>query len=383
MGSVSTLERERRKRDRARFIRRLFVVVSFALVMTVAVFISQGGALRVAGGNILDAFMSFFAGDSMPVNLPIERPEWSSPVAGRIAVADNSTLSVYTKSGRLVGSNSLGFQQPAFISKSARILSYDLGGSRFSLFFWGDHILSQDTGASIYCADLSPKGRIAIGGAAPNALSGVKVYDEDGSELFGWTSTEQMVSSVALAYDGTQVAFTGISTEKGEVYSSLNLYKIDKEEPQLRTTLPGEMVVNLEIGYSGIYAFSDKGISLIDSKGERKAVYNYGAAPVAFAVSDDGLIGIITGDLRDSDALTVTLLSGSLKELDSWSIAGEVQQISFFGSLLYIVSDEQYITFEESKEPSFTRIPEGIMAVPGDELYYISSTQIKKSVSSN
>ena len=378
MGTVAELEKVRKKRSRALFFRRLAVLCIIGLIVLGAFYITQGGAVKVVFGQVADGMMAFLAGDSMPVTLSSNRPQWMSDVSGRIALADNDSLTIYTRSGRQIESHALGYQNPAFRASGPRVLAYDVGGSRFDLFFWDDRRVSMDTGETIYCADLAPSGLMVIGGSESTALSGVRVYAEDKQETFRWKSSELMVSAVALSQSGGRVAFSGISTVGGEVYSSVSIYRIDRKEPVAQVRLPGEVVLALGYGANGVLALSNQRVTLIGENGQVKTSYTFTSSPVAFALSDQGQVGLVLGDYDDSHTLTVTLLGSDLRVQGSWDVAGQVNHLGYGSDGFYVVSGEQYTLYSSHKEPVTVRVPEGILALPGRTIYYATPTQLKK-----
>ncbi len=379
MARVDELEKARKKRARKRLMRRLMALLMTLILAFGILYALQGGLLRVAAGRVADGMMVFLAGETLPVTLSIGRPVWAADLSGRIALSDGALLNLYTRAGRQLSSHVLGYQNPAFWASGQRVLTCDMGGPRFDLYFWGDRLFSKDLGGAIYCADLGPNGHVAIGGRSDTAQSGVWVYGETGQLYFRWNSSELVVSAVALGGGGNKLAFAGISTEGGEVYSAINLYNIDKEDPTARTTLPGEAVAALGYTPQGVVVISDHRVTLLDEKGDTKAVYDYTDSPVAYALSDRGEVALVTGDYIDRHSLKLTLLDSHLALVGSWEIQSEVSQVGFAGHRPFVVADERLMCFEPGQEVEITRLPEGILALPGSgEVYYITPTHLRK-----
>lgn len=382
MAQTDELKKARKKRNKRRFARRVAAMLLALIIILAAVYTLRGGALRVVSARVADGLMAFLAGETLPAPLNMNRPVWAADLSGRIAISDGTTLAIYSKAGRQLSTRVLGYQSPAFFSSGGRVLSCDIGANRFELYFWGDRLFSAESEGAIYCAALGPNGNVAIGGRSESAQSGVWVYNEEGRPYFRWSSSELMVSAVALGGGGEKLAFAGISTEGGEVYSAINLYNIDKEDPTARVTLPGEAAAAISYCSDGVVVISDHRVSLIDEKGKIKAVYNYTEPAVAFSISQKGEVALLTGNFSESGSQRLTLLRADLKSSESWQLDSEAEQLIFSGSHPFVVAGEQLWRFSPGEPPKATRLPDGVLALPGSEVYFLTPTHLRKVAAS-
>ncbi len=211
-----------------------------------------------------------------------------------LAVAGNTSVTVFTSTGRQTISKNVQYQNPVAVGTGKYLLVYELDGTRYSLYNSYTQIHSGKTTAPIRSASMSDCGMYAIVTEEQQYPSVVELYSSD-FELLNQYRYNSYVTDVAIDQRGRYLSVLTNQAENGAFASYLKVYEPKKD------TLFSECALSDGLGLR--CGFTDSGLvsvlcgngvyyASVDGKLIAEASFN-GQSLTAFDMTGDGCVAVL------------------------------------------------------------------------------------------
>lgn len=146
-------------------------------------------------------------------------------VQDRFAVATQEALFLYGEDGTCILQREYYCAHPALLSRGDYLLYYDIGGTQIALFDQNGSLLyEKELTAALYDCDLTKDGLVCLL-QRDDTQSRFCVLDQEGGIL--WQSADTFsYTACALNADGSALALTALTLEKGEAVSLVKLFSL-------------------------------------------------------------------------------------------------------------------------------------------------------------
>ncbi len=209
-----------------------------------------------------------------------------------LAVAGNTSVTIFTATGRQTLSKNVQYQNPVAVGTGKYLLVYELDGTSYSLYNSYTQIHSGKTDSPIRCATMSACGMYAIVTESEQYASVVRLYSRN-FELMNQYRYNGYVTDVAINEKGSYLSVLISRAENGSFVTSLNVYEPKKDtvysqceignglgvrcgftDSDVVTVLSGDGVYSVSVGGKLIseYHFDGKNIQAFDLSGDGCAI---------------------------------------------------------------------------------------------------------------
>lgn len=211
-----------------------------------------------------------------------------------LAVAGNTTVTVFTPSGRQTISKNVQYQNPVAVGTGKYLLVYELDGTRYSLYNSYTQIHSGKTTTPIRGATMSDCGMYAIVTEEPQYPSVVELYSSD-FELLNQYRYNSYVTDVAIDQRGHYLSVLTSQAENGAFASYLKVYEPKKDKLFSECKLSDSLGLRCGFTDSGkVSVLCGNGVyyASVDGKLITDVSFN-GQSLVAFDMTADGCVAVL------------------------------------------------------------------------------------------
>ncbi|MBE6627933.1 MAG: hypothetical protein E7629_03310 [Ruminococcaceae bacterium] len=284
---------------------------------------------------------SVFVPPSESITYPVSNEQSFTLYRKGLAVAGNSTVTVFSTTGRQTISQSISYQNPIAVGAGKYLLVYELGGLQYSLYSSYTQVFTGSCEYPITGAAVSDSGMYAIVSSSDTYTSVVSLYSDNFSLLNKYNKTGY-VMDVSINSRGSQLAILTILPENGAFSTELMLCRPGEGTSDAKKTLEGTVGWDCEFMASddAIAVLHESGVAYYSAKGEQLSTFSFlGKEPLAVDMSRDGVaLYLPSAEISKKNMLIVFDKSG--KMLYNEGISGEVRQIARSGNSLYWMSNE-------------------------------------------
>ncbi len=344
--SINDIESYRKKRRRKRWIKRIILFLILALVI--------GGAL-LAFSYFQDFDFSFGQdGDGENTGFPIALAGDQTVSLGRmgndLVLLSDTRIQVFTESGKQVMSSNHGYSNPVFKSTDRRLLVYDRGGGGFKLENSRGTVQEKTLTDNIVLGEISDEGNVAIVTQSDRYSSVLHVYDSALEELFVWYSEDQIVA-LDFKDGGRGCVAATISTQGGEMISSLTGLDFSSEEEEYSTDVKGVMALSVDIKASGqTQMIGDTMACSFGADGSLKNSYPYNKKLLQYANHfDKGAVLLLTDADTNVENTAVVLGSDGL-ESAAKQVESRILDMDCSGDRILLIAEETAYSYNLSLE---------------------------------
>ena len=147
-----------------------------------------------------------------------------------LAVAGNSSVTVFTATGRQTVTVSLTYRNPIAVGHGKYLLVYDLGGTEYSLYNSYAQIHTGRTEYPITFATVSDEGTYVLVSASDQATSVAELYNDNFQRINRFSSQNGYYSAVTIDEEGELVALLSSSTDTTAFSTTLTVCRIGASE---------------------------------------------------------------------------------------------------------------------------------------------------------
>ena len=257
----------------------------------------------------LQSAASFIPSDYQTVSYTYTEGEsYTLSYRGGVAHVGSGGIEVYSPDGERLLDVSDRMKSPRAVASHKYLLSYDFGGTSFTVTNAYAKLYSGEAPFPIYGAAVSDTGYFALITASDQYLSQVLIYDANFNlmQRFGRASA---TTAISLSDNGRYVAITGISSTEGKRQSVVDLYRVGIEAPAFQISLAGELSLALSFTDNRhIALLTDKALRVLDLDGEWKdEVLLEGARPIAYDFSEEGVLLCAQSDALNAESRVIVL----------------------------------------------------------------------------
>lgn len=291
---------------------------------------------------------------------------------GGLAVAGNTSVTVFSATGRQLLSATVQYQHPVAVGAGKYLLVYEMGGKQYSLYNSNLQLHTGSTDYPISGAAVSDSGMYALISSSEKSTSTVSLYNSR-FQLMNRYHKSGYVTDVAIDSAGKTVAILTATPSDGLLSTSLML------------AIPGEgeALANAELGSSvGLScAFTDSGqvallcrdgIFFVDREGKTTSGYSFeGKHPARFSLGRDGAAVVLKKNMVSAKNIVIVFDKNG-KIVYNESVSTETEQIDRIGNVLYGMTEEGILRIElDSGNTSFLpcqTADRALLAVAEDEV---------------
>ena len=207
-----------------------------------------------------------------------------------LAVAGNTSVTVFTAGGRQTISKNVQYQNPVAVGTGKYLLVYELDGTQYSLYNSYTQIHSGKTDMPIRCAAMSECGMYAIVTDSEQYASTVRLYSSD-FELLNQYRYNSYVTDVCIDEKGSYISMLLSKAENGSFSTMLNMYEPQKDTLFAQCTVGNGLGLRCSFTKSGsVGVLCTNGVYYVSVRGKLIAEHGFeGMELAAFDLSDDGL----------------------------------------------------------------------------------------------
>jgi len=252
-----------------------------------------------------------------------------------LAVAGNSSVTVFSATGRQIVSATVNYQNPVAVGSGKYLLVYELGGTEYSLYNSNVRIHSGESEYAISGAAVSDAGMYALVSASSTHTSVVSLYTSRFA-LLNKYNLNDYVMDIAIDAEGAHIGILCTSSENG-VFST-----------RLLTAQPGqgefrsEVIVSDDMGLSCAFTASGKiavlcsdGIRFFSDTGKEESVYDFdGLSPMLAELGTDGAVVTLKKNIV-SEKNIVIVFDKNGKMVYNENTVGYLEQISRTGGSVF------------------------------------------------
>jgi len=206
-----------------------------------------------------------------------------------LAVAGNTSVTIFTATGRQTVSRNVQYQNPVAVGTGKYLLVYELDGTSYSLYNSYTQIHSGKTDSPIRCATMSASGMYAIVTESDQYASVVKLYSRN-FELINQYRYNGYVTDVAINGKGSYLSVLMSRVENGALVTSLNVYEPKKDTVYSQCEIGKGLGVRCGFTDSGVVTvLTGDGVYSVSVGGKLMSEYHFGGKNIkAFDLSENG-----------------------------------------------------------------------------------------------
>ncbi len=254
-----------------------------------------------------------------------------------LAVAGNSSVTVFTSTGRQTISKSVQYQNPVAVGTGKYLLVYEQDGTRYSLYNSYTQIHSGKTASPIRCATMSDCGMYAIVTEEDQYPSVVELYSSD-FELLNRYRYQTYVTDVAVDARGNHFAVLTNAAENGSFTSYLKIYEPKKDILFSECKLSAGLGIQCGFTDSGnVSILCGNGVyyTSVDGKLITEVPFE-GQTLTAFDMTKDGCVAVLKPDGMTSEN-QVAVYDEDGERLYGGAVEPSVRSVALCGKNVYFV----------------------------------------------
>ena len=254
-----------------------------------------------------------------------------------LAVAGNTSVTVFTPSGRQVISQKLQYSNPMAVGSGKYLLVYEADGLQYSLYSSYAQVRTGKSRNPIRAAAVSESGAYLLLSASDEFPSEMELYD-DSFERIGYFTLSSYVTDVAINQKGTVFAFLTAEVSGGSYATSVHLYETGRSEPVAVTSLGDGLGLSCAFTDSGnLSVISSDGVRFLSPRGALTGEYRLGGMQIQSADQNGDGCALILKKNGISSKKDAIVFDKSGKMLYNDSITETADGIRLAGSTVFLL----------------------------------------------
>ena len=231
-----------------------------------------------------------------------------------LAVAGNTSVTIFTATGRQTVSELINYQNPVAVGSGKYLLVYEMGGTRYSLYNSYTQIHKGESDHSLLGATVSDNGMYALITSAEEYSSVVLLYNSHFS-LINRYNKIGFVMDVSIDANGKNVAILTSDTESGLFTTKLEIFTPGTPQAKVTTPLGNTLALKCSFTSSDRLAVlcTDRVLS-VDRSGKIGTAFSFDGKMIVDAeVNEDGIaVCLSSNDVSEKKQLIVFDKNGKL-----------------------------------------------------------------------
>lgn len=270
---------------------------------------------------------------------------------GRVAMAGNSSFSLYNSTGSRDLSVDEAMGTPRMATGDKYALAYDAGGTNYALYTSVARIKSGESDEIIEDGAVADDGTYALLTRSDSSKYLVTVYDSDFRTIVRYYK-DKYVTDIALSPDGGTLAVASAQVAASEVSGELSFTKVGSEEAQ-SISVSGSMPIGVRYTDDGTLVLMCDNALILYRGGEQIARIDFdGKIPGYYDVSTNRIaVCFSLNALGSENDLTLFDTEGNI--LYNIGISEKVDMIAGDGAYyLYALCEDRVIRYDTAADES-------------------------------
>lgn len=277
-----------------------------------------------------------------------------------LAVSGSSGFYLYSREGGTIFSEAHSYEDPRLALSGAYAVTYDLGGTSYSVYNSLGRISEGTTAYPIYMAAASDSGSYVILTRSAEYRTVAYIYDGKGKNTAQIFKDKYAVSA-GFSSGGTLLYITSIDERDGSLSGEISVYD-PREGSTVYTVDTGTSVVaDASFDGSTLTAVTSRSLLRVSPSGGMTAEYGYGSFVPSTWCFGDGYSVIAVTSEKVSGQSDIVVLGDTLGEEQSISVTGEVKRMCSSGDYVYALLSGSVLRLDvrsgETAEYSYTGSP--------------------------
>lgn len=260
-----------------------------------------------------------------------------------LAVAGDTSVTVFTPSGRQVISQKLQYASPTAVGSGKYLLVYEADGTQYSLYNSYAQVHAAKSRNPIRTAAVSESGAYLLLSASDEFPSEMELYD-DSFERIGYFTLSSYVTDVAINRKGTVFAFLATEVKDGRFRTSVRIYETGRSEPVAVTELGDGLGLSCEFTDSGnLSVISADGVRFLSSRGELLTEHRFDGFTIQSADQNGDGCAVILKKSGISSEKSAIVFDKSGKMLYNGTVTEASESIRLSGSAIFLLTADGVI----------------------------------------
>lgn len=381
--NITDLRQLRKERSRRRAWKRLGIFLGILLGAWLVV----SGVQGFFSGTYIEDINSFLAmylpGDGFPVEVTGSDVVSLQNAGGDLAVIGQNRVLYYNPNGRKVREIRHNLYNVDGTCYRSKTLLYDRGGNDLKVYSGEKELFSQNYAKSIYCAELSSSGSLAVATRSDTHTSQVTVYNDKFASIYEWYSAEGYVLDLCLPASGKVLAAATLEAQDGQLVSSVNLLDLTRKQETRRLDFTGEIIVDMAVsgGDQNLYVLTDKKFYEISlSAATVLNTYDFSAQGLWYYHFDEGIFTLVTGNYVEERSLNVVRLTPGFAEPRYAACTDHFVDVRSDSGHTYVLTDNELHVYDAQMQPEavYDTPDASSLELIGDDVYYLTGSSLEK-----
>lgn len=316
--------------------------------------------------------------DNFPLVVNTDSTVNTAVIGDNILILTTDNFSVYSKSGKLVYSQPHSFSSPAISINGNKGVVFDRGYKSYMLINEKKVVYTGEAPNALICAEYGKNGNYALGTLGEDSTSKLTVYSATNKLSFQWNCAYEYITSIALAPNGKFAGVAVVGAENGEVFTNVEYFGFDYNEPLNSQTISGVTAFDLKFTtVNTLTLFSDTGVFKISKKDESfETVKEYYSSEFnSFECSENGKYVIALAKYGSANDFLISVYSSNGKEKASVEVDEKIKSVSMSDKYIFALAENTIIVYNlNGSEVSTINIKGDAKSIlPTDKYIFINS----------
>lgn len=280
---------------------------------------------------------------------------YENDATSRFAALDGSLVTVAANQIRVLNErsevlyqNGVQFLHPELISGGGVAAAYDIGGTTLYVLDSKGLRWQQETEGELISVTVNPHGYVTAVYNRSGAKAAVTVWDDKGTPVFTFLSSQRFVMTAALGRDDRTLAAVTMGQEDGGFQSFLVLYRTNSEKEVSTTAIGGGVTYDLMTMQGAFCAVTEQGLHLLDENGKQQMTYSYGGQYLRrCVVGDSDWAALLLSRYKSGGYASIITVDADGNELGGREIDGEVLDMSSAGRYVAVLFSDRLTIYDK------------------------------------
>lgn len=385
MAKITHIDEARRKTQKKRagnkiLMRACIIIVVCAAV--IGVIYSKDLFTGISFSDIMqEAFGTVGKTGSYPASLMGAAASEIYSFNGSAAVLTDTNVQIFSRAGRRSANVQHNLESPVLNVYGNKMLLMGASGKTIKVLNKGGVTETKEFENTVYLAELSPKGLLAVAGAEKRHAAGINVYNEKDEVVFTWLSSENQVMALRFSPDSSKLAVVTAGAKNGAAFSTLKIFSIKNKEELCSVDFENEIFPVVKYTNSGVLLIGTSKAVLADENGEIVNKLSYNGKPISHFSLGDGENLLVLGSFKQDRRMTLVNINDRCEEIFSKDFEENIRDVYTDDNEVTVLCDNMIYIYDkqggqkaslESDENAF-----GIIKM-GDGIYLLKPHEVAK-----
>lgn len=290
-------------------------------------------------------------GEGFPVHLPGSASYEFMPLGDCFTLLTDTYFYTYSGTGKQIFALQHGYVSPVAKANSKRVLIFDKGAHKFSMYNKTSEIYTQSIEEeNIVSAFISDSEKVCVVTYGGNYANTIYIYNGNGQWQYTHRFVDENVMQVAFTDDEQSVIVSTITAQNGEVFTNIYRYNINSDEKEMwKTSVKDLISLDMNVNGDKITVFGDtQTFTLNTENGTESGTYAY-SRELEQCKTNGILSAILFKDKTTNKNVLVSLDEKS--QVISTSASGiDVSQIIIEDNMIYTLEGSKIICYNNKLE---------------------------------